>query len=168
MDRRLPNVTSPQGAVAATVGATGGSEPKRSFASRLFGYDVFLSFALGPPPRGTQSYASDLARRLREREFSVFFSEDEMPPGEVLDEVQIRFARRVAAEELPRRVVVLVDHVAHQHATELLDESAGALVRIVVLALGDDVAERTAYLLRREPGGYIPAPVASYGLATRA
>jgi WD40 repeat protein len=58
--------------------------PKVSFASRLFGYDVFISFALGGPPRGSQSYASDLARRLRERDLSVFFSEDEAPPGEAL------------------------------------------------------------------------------------
>lgn len=55
--------------------------PRRSQAARLFGYDLFISFALGPLPRGTQSYASDLARRLRERDFSVFFSEDEAPPG---------------------------------------------------------------------------------------
>ena len=59
--------------------------PKPGFASRLFGYDIFLSFALGPPPRGTHSYASDLARRLRERDYSVFFSEDEAAPGEQLD-----------------------------------------------------------------------------------
>jgi hypothetical protein len=31
------------------------------------------------------SYASDLARRLCERDFIVFFSEDEAPPGEQLD-----------------------------------------------------------------------------------
>ena len=60
--------------------------PKASFASRLFGYDVFISFALGVPPRGSQSYASDLARRLRERDLSVFFSEDELPPGEPLSD----------------------------------------------------------------------------------
>lgn len=60
--------------------------PKASFASRLFGYDLFISFALGGPPRGTQSYASDLARRLRERDLSVFFSEDEAPPGEPLSD----------------------------------------------------------------------------------
>jgi WD40 repeat protein len=59
--------------------------PRRGFASRLFGYDIFLSFALGPPPRGTHSYASDLARRLQECDFTVFFSEEEMPPGEQLD-----------------------------------------------------------------------------------
>jgi len=61
------------------------SKSKRSFATRLFGYDLFVSFALGPPPRGTQSYASDLARRLRDCDFTVFFSEDEAPPGEQLD-----------------------------------------------------------------------------------
>jgi hypothetical protein len=71
--------------------------PKRNFASRVFGYDVFLSFAigeteystqqigLGKAPRSTLSYASDLARRLRERDFTVFFSEDEAPPGEQLN-----------------------------------------------------------------------------------
>lgn len=58
--------------------------PRRSSAARFFGYDMFISFALGPLPRGTQSYASDLARRLRERDFTVFFSEDEAPPGEPL------------------------------------------------------------------------------------
>src|SRR5262245_8244123 len=58
---------------------------RRDFAARLFGYDVFISFALGPPPRGSLSYASDLARRLRERDFTVYFSEDEAPPGEELD-----------------------------------------------------------------------------------
>src|SRR5262245_7614889 len=58
---------------------------KRGNAARLFGYDLFISFALGPRPRGTQSYASDLARRLRERDFTVFFSEDEAPPGDELD-----------------------------------------------------------------------------------
>lgn len=60
--------------------------PRASFAARLFGYDVFVSFALGGPPRGSQSYASDLARRLRERDLSVFFSEDEAPPGEPLSD----------------------------------------------------------------------------------
>ncbi len=59
--------------------------PRRNFAARLFGYDIFISFAMGLPPRGTQSYASDLARRLRERDFTVFFSEEEAPPGEHLD-----------------------------------------------------------------------------------
>jgi WD40 repeat protein len=58
---------------------------RRSNAARLFGYDVFISFALGPPPRGSRSYASDLARRLRERDFTVFFSEEEAPAGDQLD-----------------------------------------------------------------------------------
>jgi TIR domain len=66
--------------------------PKASFASRLFGYDAFISFALGGPPRGSQSYASDLARRLRERDLSVFFSEDEAAPGEPLSDT-LRRAR---------------------------------------------------------------------------
>jgi WD40 repeat protein len=71
---------------AAAAAPTGKSRaPKRNFASRVFGYDLFISFALGPPPRGTRSYASDLARRLREREFTVFFSEDEAAPGSQLD-----------------------------------------------------------------------------------
>lgn len=58
---------------------------KQTFASRLFGHDIFLSFALGGGYRGTQSYTSDLARRLRERDFTVFFSEDEAAPGSQLD-----------------------------------------------------------------------------------
>ncbi len=53
--------------------------------ARLFGYDIFLSFALGVAPRGARAYASDLARRLRERGFTVFFSEDEAPAGGELD-----------------------------------------------------------------------------------
>ena len=75
----------------ATVTAEGAapagksSVPRRNNAARLFGYDVFLSFALGAPPRCTHIYASDLARRLRERDITVFFSEDEAAPGEQLD-----------------------------------------------------------------------------------
>src|SRR5574338_891349 len=61
-----------------------GRAPQRNYAARATGYDIFISFALGAPPRGTQSYASDLARRLRDRDFAVFFSEDEAPPGEPL------------------------------------------------------------------------------------
>jgi len=51
------------------------------FASRLFGHARFISFALGPAPRGTQSYASDLARNLTDLDFAVFFSEAEAAPG---------------------------------------------------------------------------------------
>src|SRR5688572_6026705 len=69
----------------AAAAAAPAAQPRRSFATWLFGYDLFISFSLGPPPRGTHSYASDLARRLRERDFAVFFSEDEAPPGEQLD-----------------------------------------------------------------------------------
>jgi WD40 repeat protein len=61
---------------------------------RIFGYDFFVSFKLGPPPIGAQSYASDLARRLRERDFTVFFSEEEAPPGEPLDGTLVRALRR--------------------------------------------------------------------------
>ncbi|HET9765456.1 MAG TPA: TIR domain-containing protein, partial [Thermoanaerobaculia bacterium] len=60
------------------------SAEQQNFATRVFGFDVFLSFALGPPPRGTLPYAADLARRLRERDLTVFFSEDELAPGEQL------------------------------------------------------------------------------------
>lgn len=69
--------------------------------SRLFGYDVFISFALGPPPRGSRSYASDLARRLRERGFTVFFSEDDAPAG---GELNLSLRRALAAS----RVLVVV------------------------------------------------------------
>jgi TIR domain len=77
---------------AAVTAAQAGTSrpPKRNFASRIFGYDLFISFALGPPPRGTLSYASDLARRLRERDFTAFFSEDEAAPGEQLDSTLLK------------------------------------------------------------------------------
>ncbi len=78
------------GAAVAVAKADKSAAPKRNFASRAFGYDVFISFALGAPPRGTHSYASDLARRLRERDFTVFFSEDEASPGERLDSTLLK------------------------------------------------------------------------------
>lgn len=91
-----PDLGSPMkpDAAAAVPGLAQGStgpaarrpaSPRRDSASRWFGYDIFISFALGPPPRGSLSYASDLARRLRERDFTVFFSEEEAAPGERLD-----------------------------------------------------------------------------------
>lgn len=52
-----------------------------SAVSRLLGRDFFVSFALGEPPRGTLRYATDLARRLKERDFAVFLCEDDLPPG---------------------------------------------------------------------------------------
>ena len=67
---------------------------RRSFAARLFGYDLFISFALGHLPRGTQSYASDLARQLRERDFAVFYSEDEAAPGDELTDTLRQALRR--------------------------------------------------------------------------
>lgn len=82
----LENVAS-----AATAPAKSSiSKRTRDNATRLFGYDVFNSFALGAPPRGTHSYASDLARRLRERNFTVFFSEDEAAPGAQLDSTLLK------------------------------------------------------------------------------
>lgn len=50
---------------------------RQAYAVKLFGYDLFVSFALGPGPRGTRNYAVDLVRRLRELDFTVFLSEDE-------------------------------------------------------------------------------------------
>jgi WD40 repeat protein len=85
MDRHSKNLATPKNAPTATANAAHPAAPKRNFASRWFGYDIFLSFALGPPPRGTHSYASDLVRRLQERDFTVFFSEQELPPGERLN-----------------------------------------------------------------------------------
>jgi hypothetical protein len=73
-------------------------------ATRIFGYDVFISFALGAPARGTHSYASDLARRLRELDFTVFFSEDEASPGDRLDSTLLNALLR------SRVLVVIANH----------------------------------------------------------
>jgi hypothetical protein len=73
----VANMQSSGGSAIAFVRSEGN-------AARAFGYDFFISFAFGGPPRGTQSYASDLARKLRERDFVVFFSDDEVPAGEPL------------------------------------------------------------------------------------
>src|SRR5215831_8999567 len=112
-------------AVAPTEADTARA-PKRNNAARLFGYDLFISFALGPPPRGTHSYASDLARRLRERDFTVFFSEDEAPPGEQLDKTLVDALRRsrtlvvIANRETlenPRWVRTEVEEFSRSHAS---------------------------------------------------
>ncbi|VVN40322.1 hypothetical protein PS662_05423 [Pseudomonas fluorescens] len=58
--------------------AIAGLAPSRKLSERLFGYDVFVSFALGEPPRGNFFYASDLARRLQDAGLVVFFSEVEL------------------------------------------------------------------------------------------
>ncbi|MBP7790434.1 MAG: toll/interleukin-1 receptor domain-containing protein, partial [Zoogloea sp.] len=74
-------------APAPVLPANGKPSARRgTSATWLFGYDIFISFALGAPPRGTQSYASDLARQLRERDFTVFYSEDEAAPGAALND----------------------------------------------------------------------------------
>jgi WD40 repeat protein len=63
--------------------------------ARLVGYDFFISFKLGTfDEGGAQSYASDLARRLHERDFKVFFSEDEASLGEELDGTISKWLRR--------------------------------------------------------------------------
>lgn len=69
-------------------------KPRPESAALLYGWDLFISFALGAPPRGSRSYASDLARRLRERGFTVFFSEEEASPGATLDEALRRALNR--------------------------------------------------------------------------
>jgi WD40 repeat protein len=64
-------------------------------ASRLFGYDFFVSYAMDStidndeksgqvkPKRGTQKYAAELTRRLENEErLTVFFSEKSMAAGE--------------------------------------------------------------------------------------
>lgn len=77
--------------------ATAPSQKTRSFAALLFGYDVFVSFALSGEERGSRAYASDLARRLRELDFTVFFSEDEAPVGGRLDATLMQGLRRARA-----------------------------------------------------------------------
>ena len=48
MDRRSETLETSHGALASTGNIAGPTVPKRSFASRLFGYDRLLSFAHGP------------------------------------------------------------------------------------------------------------------------
>ena len=113
----------------AHIGAERVTIANRTLASRLFGYDIFISFALGQPPRGTLSYASDLARRLRERDFNVFFSEDEAPPGEQLDntlrtallhsKTLVVIANRGTLQE-PRWVVKEVEEFRKHHPKRLV------------------------------------------------
>ena len=77
---------------------------------RIFGYDFFISFKLGHPPIGTQSYASDLARRLRELDFTVFFSEDELSPGSKLEAGLVKVLHRA------RILVVIANEGALVHS----------------------------------------------------
>ncbi len=76
---------------------------RRSWAERLFGPDVFLSFALGDPPRGSAAYASDLARRLQARDISVYFSEEHLEYGDPLTATLTTALRR------SRLLVVIVN-----------------------------------------------------------
>lgn len=48
----------------------------RRSAAPLFGWDIFISFALGEPPRGTTEYARALNAALLARGLTVFFSEE--------------------------------------------------------------------------------------------
>src|SRR5438067_8572702 len=90
-------------------------------AAVLFGHDFFISFTLGPSPRGTQSYASDLARRLRERDYTVFFSEDEAPPGAELNGTLKRALQRA-------RVLVVVLNDARVDRLQM-DSGGGQIFR---------------------------------------
>jgi hypothetical protein len=58
------------------IKAPASNKARRFNWPRIFGYDFFISFKLGPLPIGAQSYASDLASRLRELDFTVFYSEE--------------------------------------------------------------------------------------------
>ncbi len=81
----MPRTASVDHGAAFSTAGTAARTARRFHWPRVFGYDFFISFKLGPPPLGAQSYASDLARRLRELDFTVFFSEEEAPPGAELD-----------------------------------------------------------------------------------
>ena len=84
----------PEGAESVDLQARTGLSARRFDWPWLFGYDFFVSFKLGPYPAGEQSYASDLTRGLRERDFTVFFSEDEAPAGGYLDETLRKAIKR--------------------------------------------------------------------------
>ncbi|MFA5923751.1 MAG: TIR domain-containing protein [Methylococcaceae bacterium] len=81
-------------AVNSKVVTENKTKTRRFNLPHIFGYDFFISFKLGPPPIGAQSYASDLARRLRELDFTVFFSEEEAPPGAKLDSTLVKALHR--------------------------------------------------------------------------
>jgi len=81
-------------AINSSIIADQKTKARRFNRQRLFGYDFFISFKLGNPPIGSQSYASNLARQLRERDFTVFFSEEEAPPGEKLDSTLVKALHR--------------------------------------------------------------------------
>lgn len=66
----------------------------RDLATRAFGYDIFVSFALSGERRNSRGYSSDLARRLQALDCAVFFSEEEAPPGESLNPILEQALRR--------------------------------------------------------------------------
>ena len=123
-------VTVETASPAASTAASAARE--RNNAARLFGYDVFISFALGPPPRGSHSYASDLARQLRERDFTVFFSEDEAAPGAELDSTLLK------ALKSSRTLVVIANRGTLADPRMALKRSDGGTVV--------DVAANTAFV----------------------
>jgi hypothetical protein len=86
------------------------------FAKNIFGYDFFVSFKLGGFPVGAQSYASDLARRLRDEDYTVFFSEEEAPPGEQLSPTLTTALHR------SRIIVVILNEGALLHSKWMRQE----------------------------------------------
>lgn len=116
MDRQPENLAPPPDMENPTKQSTHPITPKRSIAARLFGYDIFLSFALGSLPRGTQSYASELARQLRDRDFTVFFCEVEAPAGEELDSALL------AALNKSKMLVVISNRGALENPRKIREE----------------------------------------------
>jgi len=99
----MANVPDTPGNERLPVAASGRSHPAQQSKMRTLrfnwarpvGYDFLIAFKLGTfDEGGAQSYASDLARRLHERDFKVFFSEEEASLGEELDGTISRWLRR--------------------------------------------------------------------------
>jgi len=162
-------------ATAAQAGKS--SAPKRNNAARVFGYDVFISFALGPPPRGTHSYASDLARRLRERDFTVFFSEDEASPGEQLDSTLLKallrsralvvIANRGTLEE-PRWVRTEVEQFRSRHPDRpIIPISIAGALQDATLAEQTQWLQCNEKIWLDESDDAVAQGIASDGLVTR-
>jgi WD40 repeat protein len=93
-----------------SVGFPENTQTRRVNWPRVFGYDFFISFKLGSSPLGTQRYAADLAYRLNQLGFTVFFSEEEAPPGEKLD------STLVTNLHLSKILVVIVNEGAILHS----------------------------------------------------
>jgi len=151
--------------------------PQRSNASRLFGYDLFISFALGVPPRGTLSYASDLARRLRERDFTVFFSEDEAAPGDRLDstlrtallrsKALVVIANRGMLTD-PRWVRVEVEEFTRRHSDRpVILISVGGAIQDPSLAAANEWLHFADRIWLDEPDQAVATGIASDALVNR-